>query len=91
MSVLGEPGIGKSRLVAEFEQRALNEALVLHGRCLSYGEALGYWALAAALKEAAGITGEQDAAAARARLETSSPSQWPPTKSGVTSPATWRC
>ena len=68
VSVLGEPGIGKSRLVAEFERRALDEALVLHGRCLPYGEALGYWALAAALKEAAAITGEQDAAAARAQL-----------------------
>jgi class 3 adenylate cyclase/tetratricopeptide (TPR) repeat protein len=56
VTVLGEPGIGKSRLVAAFEKRVRHEALVLHGRCLPYGEMLGYWALAEAVKEAAGIT-----------------------------------
>ena len=70
VTVLGEPGIGKSRLVAEFERRArtLDNAVVLHGRCLPYGEALGYGALAMALREAAGITPEDDAEAARAKL-----------------------
>src|SRR5205085_5201086 len=38
------------------------------GRCLPYGEALGYWALATALKEAAGITAEASAGAARDKL-----------------------
>ncbi len=60
VTVLGEPGIGKSRLVAEFEGSVLNEALVLHGRCLPYGEVLGYWALAEILKEATGITATDD-------------------------------
>jgi class 3 adenylate cyclase/tetratricopeptide (TPR) repeat protein len=69
VTVLGEPGIGKSRLVAEFEEHALSEARVLHGRCLPYGEALGYWALTTVMKEAAGITSEDDSATARAKLE----------------------
>ncbi len=60
VTVLGEPGIGKSRLVAEFEGSALGEALMLHGRCLPYGEVLGYWALAEVLKEATGITTPDD-------------------------------
>jgi class 3 adenylate cyclase/tetratricopeptide (TPR) repeat protein len=60
VTVLGEPGIGKSRLVAEFEGSVLNEALMLHGRCLPYGEVLGYWALAEILKEATGITATDD-------------------------------
>ncbi|MBA2451176.1 MAG: AAA family ATPase, partial [Chloroflexi bacterium] len=68
VTVLGEPGIGKSRLVAEFERHSLGEALVLHGRCLPYGEALGYWAFATALKEAATISADDDADVARARL-----------------------
>src|SRR5262245_7272952 len=36
LSIIGDPGIGKSRIVAEFEQNALSEAeaVVLHGRCL---------------------------------------------------------
>jgi class 3 adenylate cyclase/tetratricopeptide (TPR) repeat protein len=69
VTVLGDPGLGKSRLVAEFEKRFCSDALVLHGRCLPYGEALGYWALATALKEATGITAELELAVARAGFE----------------------
>ena len=69
-TVLGEPGIGKSRLVAEFQGSGLNEALVLHGRCLPYGEVLGYWALAEVLKEATGITAEDDTNTAFRKLGT---------------------
>jgi tetratricopeptide (TPR) repeat protein len=72
VTVLGDPGLGKSRLVAEFEKRFCGDALVLHGRCLPYGEAIGYWALAAALKEAAGITADADLVTARLRLEEAS-------------------
>lgn len=68
VTVLGEPGIGKSRLAAELERSALGGAAVLHGRCLPYGEALGYWALTTMVKQAAGITADDDPAAARARL-----------------------
>jgi class 3 adenylate cyclase/tetratricopeptide (TPR) repeat protein len=71
ITVLGDPGLGKSRLVAEFEKRFCAEARVLHGRCLPYGEALGYWALTTALREAVGISAESDAAAARAQLQQS--------------------
>ena len=60
ITVLGEPGIGKSRLLAEFEHRALalGDTTLLHGRCLPYGEALGYGALSMALREAAGVMPE---------------------------------
>jgi class 3 adenylate cyclase len=71
VSVLGDPGVGKSRLVAEFERRALaaGDTTVIHGRCLPYGEALGYWALATALRQAAGITSDHDASEARRKLK----------------------
>jgi tetratricopeptide (TPR) repeat protein len=69
VTVLGDPGLGKSRLVAEFEKRFCADARVLHGRCLPYGEALGYWALATALKEAAGITPDLEVPGARNRLD----------------------
>ena len=68
VTILGEPGIGKSRLAAEFTRQIANDALVLHGRCLPYGEVLGYWALATVLKGAAAIKVEDDPAAARAKL-----------------------
>ncbi len=70
ITVLGEPGIGKSRLLAEFERRAqaLGDTTLLHGRCLPYGEALGYGALSMALWEAAAITPDDDPEMARRKL-----------------------
>jgi class 3 adenylate cyclase/tetratricopeptide (TPR) repeat protein/DNA-binding XRE family transcriptional regulator len=68
VTIMGEPDIGKSRLVAEFERRLPAGVAIWHGRCLPYGEALSYWALAQALKEAAGIIAEDSADAARAKL-----------------------
>jgi predicted ATPase/class 3 adenylate cyclase len=56
VTVFGEAGIGKSRLVAAFEGNLVNQARILHGRCLPYGEVRGYWALAEVVREAAGIT-----------------------------------
>lgn len=68
VTLIGEPGIGKSRLAAEFVARLLPQARVLHGRCLPYGTTLGYWALATMLKETAGIAAGDDPVVARARL-----------------------
>jgi class 3 adenylate cyclase len=68
VTVLGEPGIGKSRLVAELKRRALGDAAVFHGRCLPYGTVLGYWAIATLVNEAAGIVAEDNPRAARAKL-----------------------
>ena len=58
VTVYGDPGVGKSRLVAEFVDRALDETpapVVLRGRCLPYGEGLTYWPLAEILKSHAGV------------------------------------
>ena len=44
------------------------DGLVLHGRCLPYGQALGYWALAMALKDAAAVSADDDAGTARRKL-----------------------
>ena len=70
VTVLGEPGIGKSRLVAELERTVddRSDGLVLHGRCLPYGQALGYWALAMALKDAAAVSADDDVSTARRKL-----------------------
>jgi len=45
MAVVGEPGIGKSRLVAELEAIAGDRGQVLTGRCPAYGEGITYWPL----------------------------------------------
>ena len=44
VTVVGEPGVGKSRLAAELFARVEREHVV-RGACLSYGEGITYWAL----------------------------------------------
>lgn len=68
-TILGAPGVGKTRLASEFERTLRAEgARVVQGRCLPYGEALSYGPLATALEEAAGITPEDGRPSARAKL-----------------------
>jgi class 3 adenylate cyclase/tetratricopeptide (TPR) repeat protein len=46
IGVVGEPGIGKSRLLAEFRQQlARGRVTWVEGRCVSYGTAIPYWLL----------------------------------------------
>ncbi|MDX6435239.1 MAG: hypothetical protein QOK34_73 [Gaiellaceae bacterium] len=65
-SVIGVPGIGKSRLVEEF--CVLADATTYWGRCLPYGEGITYWPVADVLKAAAGILQSDDVETASARL-----------------------
>lgn len=51
VTVLGEPGIGKSRLAHEFAERVAGEARVLVGRCLAYGEGISYRPLKDVLRQ----------------------------------------
>ncbi|HEY2936810.1 MAG TPA: BTAD domain-containing putative transcriptional regulator [Gaiellaceae bacterium] len=55
VTIVGEPGIGKTRLAAEVRAEVGDEPLWLQGRCLSYGEGITYWALGQLVKEHAGI------------------------------------
>ncbi|HSB38436.1 MAG TPA: AAA family ATPase, partial [Gaiellaceae bacterium] len=48
--LLGEPGIGKTRLAAELALELEGRATIARGRCLSYGQALSYWPLVEALR-----------------------------------------
>ena len=57
-TIYGEPGVGKSRLAAEFAA-SLEGATVITGRALPYGEGVTYSALADMVKVAAGI-GDDD-------------------------------
>ena len=59
----GEAGIGKSRLLWEFDKYVdgLSDATAWHrGRCLSYGDGVAFWALAEAARTRMGLT-EADA------------------------------
>jgi class 3 adenylate cyclase/tetratricopeptide (TPR) repeat protein len=65
--LLGEAGVGKSRLAAEVANHACttHRALVYEGRCVPYGEANVWWPIAEALRQACGITSDDGIAAAR--------------------------
>jgi predicted ATPase/class 3 adenylate cyclase len=67
LTVLGEAGVGKSRLVSEVAGSLPSETIVAHGRCLPYGAGITYWPLAEIVREiaqaAVGDPGKQPAAA----------------------------
>jgi class 3 adenylate cyclase/tetratricopeptide (TPR) repeat protein len=60
VTIVGPPGIGKSRLLAEFARHAGQDGRVHWGRCLSYGEGITYWPVTEVLKSAAGILQSDD-------------------------------
>jgi DNA-binding SARP family transcriptional activator/tetratricopeptide (TPR) repeat protein len=68
ISLLGEAGIGKSRLVHEFLGRMSGRVAVARGRCLPYGERVALWPLAEAVRQAVGCSGEHNHAEVCARL-----------------------
>ena len=59
-TLVGPPGIGKSRLLAELLDRLRFDRSVHVGRCLSYGEGITYWPIEQILKDAAGILHDDD-------------------------------
>lgn len=71
VTVIGQAGVGKSRLVAEWldRLRAIPPApAILRGRCPAYGEGLTYRPLAEALRADAGIKENEPPAVAADRL-----------------------
>ena len=79
VTVTGEAGLGKTRLVQEFAGGLDREAHVFTGRCLSYGEGITFWPLRDVVRQAGGgddsperiknlLAGEADAAAVAEQL-----------------------
>ncbi len=54
VALLGPAGIGKTRLARELASSLAQSALVLRGRCLSYGEGITYWPVRELVRAAAG-------------------------------------
>ena len=68
-TLMGSAGVGKSRLVQDFLTRNLNDATVLHGRCLSYGEGITFFPLADVVRQAARIVDTDAPDVARSKLD----------------------
>jgi len=69
LAVVGDPGLGKSRLMAETRSREAAGLLWLEGRTLSYTSELSYWPFLQVVRQAAGIREGDDESTAWARLE----------------------
>lgn len=70
--IVGDPGVGKSRLVREFVDWAMGgdpTVTTLTGRCLPYGEDVAYRPLADVLGDLVGATATTDPESTRTRLE----------------------
>ncbi len=72
VTIVGEPGLGKSRLVGELSDhvdRSHDLYRWRQGRCLPYGEGIAFWALGEVLKGHAGILESDPPELAREKLE----------------------
>jgi class 3 adenylate cyclase/tetratricopeptide (TPR) repeat protein len=72
VTLVGVPGIGKSRLVAELFQVVDRDPELIwwrQGRSLPYGEGLSYWALGEIVKAQAGILETDESDAAQSKLQ----------------------
>jgi class 3 adenylate cyclase/tetratricopeptide (TPR) repeat protein len=79
VTLVGVPGIGKSRLVAELFSVLDNDPDVYwwrQGRSLPYGESRSVWALGEIVKSHAGILESDDAQTALEKLTAACPDEW---------------
>jgi class 3 adenylate cyclase/tetratricopeptide (TPR) repeat protein len=73
VTVVGEPGLGKSRIVAELLGYIDTKQDLItwrQGRCLPYGEGITFWALGEILKAHAGILESDPPDVATSKLDT---------------------
>ena len=68
ITVIGDAGVGKSRIVHEFLAEAGQRAQVVRGTCLAYGDGITFWPLLQVLQGASGIVEEDDSTVAFAKL-----------------------
>jgi len=73
VTLVGVPGIGKSRLVGELGRAVEEDEEIItwrYGRCLPYGDGVTFWALGEIVKAQAGIHENDDAGVTAAKLGT---------------------
>jgi class 3 adenylate cyclase/tetratricopeptide (TPR) repeat protein len=69
-TVLGDAGVGKSRLVREALSQIGDRARVLVGTCLPYGEGITFWPALEVVKQGTGIVDGDSPADALAKIRT---------------------
>ncbi|HEY3164898.1 MAG TPA: adenylate/guanylate cyclase domain-containing protein [Candidatus Limnocylindrales bacterium] len=68
VTVIGDAGVGKTRLISDFIGRVQGEASVLRGRCLAYGDGITFWPLVEIVRSAAKIGEDDSQETARGRI-----------------------
>jgi ABC-type oligopeptide transport system substrate-binding subunit/class 3 adenylate cyclase len=68
ITLVGEAGLGKSRLVAELHHRLAEQVQWVEGRCISFGAAIPYLPWLEVLRSLLGLTGETPPAEGRQAL-----------------------
>ncbi len=70
MLILGDAGLGKSRLAEEAAEQARcgHDALILQGRCVPYGEANVWWPIADAVRSGCGVEPGDDSTTVAAKV-----------------------
>jgi class 3 adenylate cyclase/tetratricopeptide (TPR) repeat protein len=71
VTLVGEPGVGKTRLVWEFRRFVDDRPEIVYwrqGRCLPYGDGIAFWALGEIVKAQAGISESDEPEQASAKL-----------------------
>jgi len=68
VTIVGDAGVGKSRLTSEFLAASARRALAVSGRCLPYGDGITFWPVAEAVKTLSGIVNDDDAKSATSKL-----------------------
>jgi predicted ATPase/class 3 adenylate cyclase len=68
VTVIGDAGVGKSRLIADFVASVADRATVLRGRCLPYGDGITFWPIVDVTRQAAAISDEDPPELAREKL-----------------------
>jgi len=79
VTLIGVPGIGKSRLVFELSQAVERDPELIswrQGRCLPYGDGVTFWALGEIVKAQAGILETDSALETEGKLKAAADDPW---------------
>ena len=68
LTVVGDAGVGKSRLIREFAASVSRDAHVVRGRCLPYGDGITFWPIAEIVRGVAEIASDDALEAAIAKI-----------------------